>query len=121
MFQLSQDDALSTRMIRAFRAYLLAQSGAVAEGVRELHAIVREEHIPDCDPCQSLYHLFYFLALPESRDEDSDDRFTVLNKAFKLLQERTVRIDHESVKKQFLNENYWNGRLVEEARAARLM
>lgn len=119
--QLSERESLLTRLVNTFRAYISAKEGASEKGLQDLYLYARRERMSQLDPYLSLYNFLYFLVIPEFGGEEADDRFTVLNKAYKLLQERSMRIADESVRKQFMKSNYWNQRLSEEAMKVNLV
>ncbi len=118
---LHRDGALAVRLLQAFQAYLWGLIGAGERGVEQLHAITRGGSVPLEDPYQGLYHYFYASTLPEIRQGETDDSLTVLNKALKLTQQRASHIEDSTVRYHYLNRNFWNARLLEEARKRRLM
>jgi hypothetical protein len=73
------------------------------------------------DPNAYLYAYFYSLVLPEDSLEEGDDKATVLSRSLKSLQERASRIDLPPHKSAFLSSNYWNRRIMEDARERRII
>ncbi|MBA7621939.1 hypothetical protein ES703_29309 [subsurface metagenome] len=120
-FSLLSGNALLLRLINSFQAYILGLKGSVELGIEQLHSITRGEKLPDADPYVSIYHYFYACTLPEVRRGEVDDRLTVLNKALKLLQLRASHIEDSLLRFRYLNQNFWNARLLEEARSKKLL
>jgi hypothetical protein len=50
-----------------------------------------------------------------------DDKVTVLGKSLKSLQERASRIDAPAERSSFLWRNWWNRKIMEEARERKLV
>ena len=73
------------------------------------------------DPYNRLYYFLYSLILPESGPADTEDRLTILGKSVRFMQERSSRIDRYSDKTAFLEKNYWNRQLIEQARLHNLL
>jgi hypothetical protein len=55
------------------------------------------------------------------RQDEMDDRLTVLNKALQLLQQRASRIEDSTLRWHYLNNNHWNAGLFAEARRRKLI
>lgn len=81
----------------------------------ELHALSRSERGSRHDPGMGTYCFFCYL-LEERLPEPPVDRQTVLSRAFKLLQERSGRIEERSHRALYMEKNVWNRRLMEAAR-----
>jgi tetratricopeptide (TPR) repeat protein len=118
---LAKDGALGLRLIQGLQAYLWGLQGSVERAGEQMHAITRSGRIPEADPYQSLYHYWYARILPDLRQEEMDDRMTVLNKALQLLQQRASRIEDSTLRWHFLNNNLWNAGLFAEARQRKLI
>ena len=106
------------RIISAYRAWALAQTGRGDEAVPIFYGLTRGDEGVHIDPYTGWYNYLYSSVLPTER---SADRVTVLGKSVKLVQERTSRIDDYRDKMRFLNDNAWNRRLMETARRHNLV
>jgi tetratricopeptide (TPR) repeat protein len=120
-FRLGRNDALLRRWLSALRAYLLARRGAPADAARELHGLTRGGKQADEDPSAYLLHYLYALVLEDSAPDQLDDKSTVLAKSLKGLQERASRIDTPSERSAFLTRSLWNRRIMDDARARKLV
>jgi tetratricopeptide (TPR) repeat protein len=120
-FRLSRSDALLRRSLSGFRAYLLGLTGSPAEAARELHGLTRGGKQVEEDPSAFMAHYLYSLVLLDSAPDQLDDKATVLGKALKGLQERASRIDTPVQRSAFLTLNLWNRRIMEDARARKLV
>jgi tetratricopeptide (TPR) repeat protein len=118
---LAKDGAMALRLIQSLQAYLWGLQGSVERASEQLHAITRSGHIPEADPYQSLYNFWYSSILPDLRQDELDDRLTVLNKALQLLQQRASRIEDSTLRWHYLNNNRWNAGLFAEARQRKLI
>jgi tetratricopeptide (TPR) repeat protein len=120
---LRKDGGTLAGLIRGFRAYLGALDGRAEQASRELYRITRVEHVADIDPYLPLYGYWYAASLPEGGEggEASEHRLTVLNRAMMLLQQRSSRIEVARHRWQLMKGNYWNAKLLAEARARRLV
>ncbi len=98
------------RLLAGLRAFLRG-----GEGAEELHAITRDERIPEADPHLHLYHYYYWKVLPQERSTETDDAITVLNRSLKNLQQRAARIEDSADRYRYLHQNYWNGRILKDA------
>ncbi len=103
------------RLLRALRAFAIAQTGKVDEAVEEFYRLTRTGSGMAEDPYTAFYTYLYASILPEERSREREDRTTVLGKSVKILQERTSRIDDYRAKIRFLKNNVWNRRLMETA------
>jgi len=88
--------------------------------VAAIAALTREERLAALHPAAHLYH-FYCCRILEATGAASPDPGTVLSKAFKALQTRSVRIEEASLKTEFLEKNRWNAALMAAARAKKLL
>jgi tetratricopeptide (TPR) repeat protein len=120
-FRLSRGGSFLRRSLSALRACLRGLQGASEEGIRELRTLTRSERSVEEDPNGYWYDYLYSMVLPESGDEEVDDKETVLSKAVKSLQERASRIDAPSERSSFLARNTWNKRIMDEARQRKLV
>lgn len=120
---LRRDGGTLLRLIRGFRAYLTALDGRPEQASRELYRITRVERVSEADPYLPLYGYWYAATLPEENElaKGSDHRLTVLNKALKQLQQRSSRIESARDRWQLMTANFWNAKLLEEAKARRLV
>jgi tetratricopeptide (TPR) repeat protein len=109
------------RIIRAFRAWMLAVAGRQDEAVPLFYRLTRGNEGLSVDPYAGLYNYLYSIILPRERSSDRDDRITVLGKSVKLVQERMSRMDDYRDKQRFLRDNTWNRRLMESARRHNLV
>jgi tetratricopeptide (TPR) repeat protein len=109
------------RIIRAFRAWMLAVAGRQDEAVPLFYRLTRGNDGLSVDPYAGLYNYLYSIILPRERSIDRDDRITVLGKSVKLVQERMSRMDDYRDKQRFLRDNTWNRRLMESARRHNLV
>ena len=120
-FRLSRNDALMRRSLAGLRAYLLGLRGFSAEAAGELRALTRGGKPVEEDPNAYVAHYLYSLVLPDSGSAELDDKATVLGKSLKGLQERASRIDAPAERSAFLTRNLWNRRIMEDARARKLV
>lgn len=120
-FRLIREDAFLRRGVRALAGCLLGMRGFTREAVRELHRLTRGEDSTGSDPHAFLHGYFYSLVLPEYASEEGDDKTTILSKSLKALQERASRIEAPAQKSAFLTSNYWNKRIMEDARQRKLI
>jgi tetratricopeptide (TPR) repeat protein len=109
------------RIATAYRAWSLAETGAMDEAVPLFFELTRGYGGVGHDPHAGLYNYLYSRVLPRDRVADRDDKHTVLGKAVKLVQERTSRIDQYQDKIRFLQSNVWNRELMTAARINNLV
>jgi hypothetical protein len=107
--------------LRSFRAFLQSVVLKEETGVAELARITREEKLSDIDPNNGLYFYFYALAIGEASTEHNLDRLTALSKACKYIQERAATMDNAGDKQAYLRGNYFNSRILHDARDSNLM
>jgi hypothetical protein len=120
-FRLSRGDAFFRRQVRATAGYLLGLRGLSRGAVLELHKLTRGEDSREDDPNAYLHAYLYSLVLPEDSADEGDDKTTVLSRSLKGLQERASRIELPSHKSAFLASNYWNRRIMDDAREKRIV
>ncbi|MCX7038465.1 MAG: ATP-binding protein [Spirochaetes bacterium] len=120
-FRLSRNDALLHRSLAGLRAYLLGLRGFSTEAAGELRALTRGGKPVEEDPNAYVAHYLYSLVLPDSGSAELDDKATVLGKSLKGLQERASRIDAPAGRSAFLTRNLWSRRIMEDARARKLV
>ncbi len=120
-FELCREDAFLRRGIRSIAGYLRGLRGLSHEAVTELHRLTRGEDAAGADPDAYLHAYLYSLALPEIASEEGDDKTTMLSKSLRSLQQRASRIDAPAHKSAFLGLNYWNRRIMADARARKLI
>lgn len=109
------------RLIQAYRAWSLAQSGEPDAAIAIFYRLTRGSDGLGEDPYTGLYNYLYATILPGERSLERDDRLTVLGKSVKLVQERTSRIDDYRDKMRFLKQNSWNRQLMDAAREYNLV
>ncbi len=107
--------------IRALKAYLLGLSGKKEEGTELLYSLTREQKLSENDPYNRLYFYYYAILLDRKDSSDLIDKLTLLSKALKYLQQTSSRIEDPGVRQEFMNKNYWNARLVSEAKKEKLI
>ena len=112
---------LLDRLISAFGSYLSAQTGMDDRPIDVLLGLTRANRLSTSDVYNSWYFYLYYLTMPDSGEEDSVDRLTILNKALKMLQERANHIESPVQRYEYLNRNRWNRLLMEEAQRKRLL
>lgn len=82
----------------------------------ELYAHLRTEKPSRQNPGTGTYSFLCYL-LEEGLAEPPVDKQTVLSRAFKVLQQRSGRIEDRAMRALYMEKNYWNRRLLEAARA----
>ncbi len=111
---------LSMQM-RAFLAFLRCYGDTPAEPIIELTRITRDEKLSALDPYNGLYCYFLATGLSLASESDDLDRITALSRAAKYVEERAARIDDAATRRKFLSDNFWNKRIVEQARNDKLV
>jgi len=102
--------------IESFRFFLMGLKGHYTEAAQGLGRLVRRGEYP----FRPYSHKFLYL-LSQVKPEDSstadrsEDHLVHLSKAIEKLQSRAGRFDDQKVKMGYLNQNYWNSRIMEEA------
>ena len=107
------------RLCPAFESMLAAASSA--ESHSAVAEMIREERLDPNDPHNGLYCFLYASSISSSGAGRNLDYVTALSRAAKYMQERAARIDDASVRQQYLRNNYWNRRILEQARANKLV
>ena len=107
--------------IRAFRAYMQSILEETNFGIDELARITREEKLSNIDPYNGLYFYYYACAIETASGVNNLDRLTALSKALKYVQERAATMDNSADKLSYLRNNYFNSRILEEAKASNLL
>ncbi len=108
-------------LLDAFRAFLVVLNGRPSEGIPDLMRLTRDEKLSDIDPFNGLYHFFHALSIPEKSGDDTLDRLTLLSKSLRHVQTVASRIDTPSDRRAFLENSYWNARLVETCKRNKLL
>ncbi len=108
-------------LLEAFRAFLVVLNGKPSEGISDLMRLTRDEKLSDIDPFNGLYHFLHALSLPESSGDDTLDRLTLLSKSLRHVQTVASRIDTPSDRRAFLENSYWNARLIETCKKNKLL
>lgn len=104
----------------AFADFVHAMAEGEPERVASLAARSREGRLAPLHPQAHLYDWFAFIAC-ESMENSPFDPGTLLSRAWKALQTRTLRMEEAAIKNQFLEGNRWNREIVAAARARRLI
>ena len=107
--------------IRAMQAFLLGMTGNREYGTEILFSLTRDEKISENDPYNRLYFYLYCQLLESRKDTEMIDKLTLISKALKYLQQTASRINSPQVRRQFMEKNYWNSLLVNEARREKLI
>jgi hypothetical protein len=108
-------------LIRSFAAYVGCYLDHSERGVDELARITRGDRLSEIDPNNGLYHFQYAHAIGCVSGSGDLDRLTALSKAMKYIQERAAAIGDASEKQSYLHKNYWNARILEDARSGKLI
>ena len=116
-----EDTGILYHNIRAFQAFVSGLSGDREYGIEILFNLTRDQKISENDPYNRLYFYFYCLLLDKRNDPDVVDKLTIISKALKYLQQTSSRISTPAVRQEFMVKNYWNGRLVDEAKREKLI
>jgi tetratricopeptide (TPR) repeat protein len=114
------------RLSRAWRAVLQCRSGALDEGIAELHLLTITEKFAEADPHISLFYYLYYTVLKtlekkKTSVQEVGHALTILNKALKHLQERATMIDEPRDRINYLTQNRWNKLMFEEGKANKLL
>ena len=104
----------------AFASYVHAMAESDPARIEELSARSREGRLAAFHPQAHLYDWLAYLAC-ETLESPPFDPATLLSRAWKALQTRTLRIEDAALKTQFLEGNRWNREIVSAARARRLI
>lgn len=107
--------------IRIFSAFLQGLSGEAGEALGQMEQLTRYERISEMDPGNRLYFYFYTMILPEKSEHDVLNRYTLMSKALKYLQQIAGQIDDPKEKIHYLNHNFWNSKLMAEAKKEKLI
>ncbi len=113
------------RLTGAFLAYLYSLVGKYENSVEFFREMIKGEKIPPYDPYLSLYYFLYSESLKGASTRMMsewlvDDRFTILNRAWKTLRERSNKIGDFKYRKDYLEKNYWNSKIIERAKESNL-
>jgi tetratricopeptide (TPR) repeat protein len=119
--KLSDKSGVFSMLKRAYRSYILCLNGMTKEGIGELYNITRVEKSSSADPYTHFYYYLYSLTLQEIKDHEGYDSLTLLNKALKQLQERASKIENPYDRTHYLNNNYWNSRILDAAKKKNLL
>ncbi|HUX36275.1 MAG TPA: hypothetical protein VMV44_00110, partial [Rectinemataceae bacterium] len=106
--------------VNAFSAFVHAMAESDPARIVELATRSREERIAAHHPKAHLYDWFAFIAC-ETMENPPFDPETLLSRAWKALQTRTLRMEESTLKNQFLEGNRWNREIVAAARSRRLI
>ena len=115
-----RNEPILRNFIRAYRGYVMAQLGRVDEAMAEVHDLTRRQGLSLIDPYRRYYYYFYSAILSQTGEDRLDAPLTVLGKSVKHLRESTSQIDEYRQKTDFMHKNYWNRRLLDEAKKQNL-
>jgi len=106
--------------LSAFAAFARSMATGDPASLAAITARTREQRLASIHPQAHLYDYYAFIAC-ESMPEPPVDPGTLLSRAWKALQTRTLRMEESSLKNLFLESNRWNREIVAAARARRLV
>lgn len=102
--------------IESFRYFLMGSKGHYTEAVQGLGRLVRRGEYPFRPYSHKFLYLLSQIKPEDSEPSDrSEDHLVHLSKAIEKLQSRAGRFDDQKVKMGYLNQNYWNSRIMQEA------
>ncbi len=101
---------------QVYRGLALAKLGQNSQSQALLLPFSRNFKPAKVDPYQHFYLYAYAHVLQTSAEGNHDDRKTILGKAIKLFQERSSRIEDPANRKCYGKDNYWNDKLISQAR-----
>ena len=108
-------------LTRSFRSYLHCLAGRPELGLSDLARVTREERLSEFDPSNGVYFYLYAYAIECQSGTGDLDRLTALSKALKFIQERAAAMDNAAERQLYLRHNYWNSRILEEAKSSKLL
>lgn len=117
---LSQDSVL-WNFYYGMRSYAQGMIGDTQESIGGFHWLTRQKKLPSSDPHESTILYWYSGILEKSREDEGEDRLTLLGKAVKALQERSSRIEEPADKREYLKNVVWNRELLEKAKRHNLV
>ncbi|MEI6386378.1 MAG: hypothetical protein WCQ50_07075 [Spirochaetota bacterium] len=103
-----------------FASYARAMASGNPATLHEIAARTRERRLATIHPQAHLYD-FYAFTWCESVEAPPFDPGTLLSRAWKSLQIRTMHLEEAGMKNQYLEANRWNREIVAAARARRLI
>jgi len=106
-------DSMLKRYSDSFLSFLYYLSGRKKKALQGFENILKAK-IPEFESYLHYYYYLYSECL-------EGDRFTMLNRAWKTLQERANRISSPEIKREFRELNYWNKRIYESAQNYKLI
>lgn len=102
--------------IESFRFFLMGKKGHYTEAVQGLGRLVRRGEYPFRPYSHKFLYLLSQINPEDSNSTDrSEDHLVHLSKAIEKLQSRAGRFDDQKLKMGYLNQNYWNCRIMQEA------
>jgi tetratricopeptide (TPR) repeat protein len=107
--------------IKSLYALFTGLSGNREFGIEILYSLTRDQKISENDPFNRIYFYFYSQLIDSRHDLDSVDKLTIMSKALKYLQQTSSRINNPGIRQEYMNKNFWNSRLSEEARREKLL
>ena len=111
-----QEEDVLTRQIETLYSYILVLSGRHEEGARFFPKGLNQDDYP-FKPYSYQYSYIYFtiLNVGEITANSDDHRLAALSKAIERLHSRGGRFDNQHKKLDFLNKNWWNKKIMDEA------
>jgi tetratricopeptide (TPR) repeat protein len=103
-----------------FASYARAMASGDPASLHEITSRTRERRLATIHPQAHLYD-FYAFTWCESVENPPSDPGTLLSRAWKSLQIRTMHLEEAGMKNQYLEANRWNREIVAAARARRLI
>ncbi|GEM_PF-6754263 len=104
--------------LRAYTGFLLGHR----DRSLSLHGeLIRNRKHPSFNPYLHILYFLYSESLASHGQSEVSDKFTILNRAWKMLQERSNRIGDAKMRRKYMENNYWNNRLYEAALTNRLI
>ncbi|WP_028973757.1 hypothetical protein [Spirochaeta cellobiosiphila] len=98
-----------------------AKRGYWDSAVESFKKLLSNEALTDHDLNNPQYVFFFYHILNQLGDQEKLDPITVLNKGYKILQERASENQDSRIKLSYLRNSYWNKRIMEEAKKNRLI
>jgi len=101
--------------IEGLKYFLLGKKGQHNEAIQGLQRLMRREDFPFHPYSHKYYYLLSQVVRNQPETERSDDQLVHLSRAIEKLQSRAGRFDDQKTKLGYLNKNYWNSKIIEEA------
>jgi len=104
-----------------WQSLLGAKKGEWDKSISFFQQALSNEALLDHDLKNSQYLFFFYHILNQLSDRDIIDPITILNKGYKILQERASENQESRIKLSYLRNNYWSQKILEEAKKNRLI